>query len=131
MFRKLLMRGVRKISPKLSAKLTPKPILRSSPEYNYYRGMQWVKKKKQSHYRPGFVYIFQDYQAIRGEGVTMCKIGLSRTTKRRRYFLSLEYQSNLEIKAIVPTFNMRLTEVLTHQIFKKHNVLRKQRLDVY
>jgi hypothetical protein len=63
-------------------------------------------KKKRNDYVPGFVYIFHDLKAIRGKGITMCKIGLSRTPRLRRHFLSLEYGSNLEIRAIAFTMNM-------------------------
>jgi hypothetical protein len=100
-------------------KMTPKPILKSQ---------RTVKKKKQNHYVPGFVYIFHDPLAMRGEGMTMCKIGLSRTPKRRRYFLSDTYKSNLKIKAIAPTMNMRLTEIL-HKIFASHQRIRTRGLD--
>lgn len=101
----------------------PKPIL---------RGERIPKKiKKQNYYKPGFVYIFHDPLAVLAEGITMCKVGLSGTPKRRRYYLSEEYQSNLIIKAIAPTMNIRLTEIVMHQILKKHNVLRKQGLDGY
>lgn len=104
-------------------KLVPKPIL---------RGDRIPKKiKKQNHYRPGFVYIFHDPLAVLAEDITMCKVGLSGKPERRRYYLSEEYQSNLIIKAIAPTMNMRLTEILMHQIFKKHNVLRERGLDGY
>lgn len=60
------------------------------------------KPKRKSEYVPGFNYIFQD-----GD---LCKVGLSETPKTRRYFLSKEYEANLEIRAIVFTMNMRLTE---------------------
>ncbi|MEG5175547.1 GIY-YIG nuclease family protein [Microcoleus sp. B3-D7] len=96
------------------------------------------KKKQQSHYGPGFVYAFHDRQAIREireireiqiQGVTLCKIGLSRTPRTRRYFLSREYESDLEIKAIAFTMNMKVTEDLLHYIFSAHNELRIQKLD--
>jgi hypothetical protein len=88
-------------------------------------------KKKRNDYMPGFVYIFHDTKAIRGKGITMCKIGLSRTPRRRKYYLSEEYESNLRIKAIVPTFNMRLTEILMHKIFADSRNARTPRLDGY
>ena len=88
-------------------------------------------KKKRNDYVPGFVYIFHDTKAIQGKGITMCKIGLSRTPRLRRHFLSLEYGSNLEIRAIAFTMNMRLTEILMHQIFAASHKLRTQGLDGY
>jgi len=84
--------------------MKPKPILKPNRTV-----------KKQNHYVPGFVYIFHDRQAMQGQG--MCKIGLSRTPRRRRYYLSETYESDLKIKAITPTMNMRLTEILMHKIF--------------
>ena len=93
-------------------------------------------KKQQSHYGPGFVYAFHDHQALREirerlaiqiQGVTLCKIGLSRTPRTRRYFLSREYQTDLEIKAIAFTMNMKVTEDLLHYIFSAHNELRLER----
>ena len=87
--------------------------------------------KKRNDYVPGFVYIFHDPKAIRGKGITMCKIGLSRTPRRRKYYLSEEYESNLRIKAIVPTFNMRLTEKLMHKIFADSRDARTPGLDGY
>jgi hypothetical protein len=101
----------------------PKPKLKVSGQVRL--------KKKRNDYVPGFVYIFHDAKAIRGEGITMCKIGLSRTPKQRRYFLSNEYNSNLELRAIVPTFNMRLTEILMHNIFAGSHQLRSQGLNGY
>ncbi len=101
----------------------PNPILRSERTPK--------KIKKQNHYRPGFVYIFHDPLAVLAKDITMCKISLSGKPKRRRYYLSEEYQSNLIIKAMAPTMNMRLTEIFMHQIFKKHNVLRERGLDRY
>lgn len=88
-------------------------------------------KKKRNDYVPGFVYIFHDAKAIRGKGITMCKIGLSRTPRRRRYYLSEEYETNLRIRAIVPTFNMRLTEILMHKIFADSRNARTPGLDGY
>ncbi|MEG4503880.1 GIY-YIG nuclease family protein [Microcoleus sp. F6_B4] len=101
----------------------PKPILK----------LERIPKKikKQNHYKPGFVYLFHDPLAVITKGVTLCKAGLSGKPKRRRYYLSQEYQSDLIIKAIAPTMNMRLTEILIHKIFQKHNVLRQQGLDGY
>ena len=61
----------------------------------------------------------------------MCKIGLSRTPRQRRHFLSKEYNSNLGIPAIVPSFNMRLTEILMHNIFAGSHQLRSQGLNGY
>jgi hypothetical protein len=101
----------------------PKPILRSERTPK--------KIKKQNHYRRGFVYIFHDPLVVLAKDITMCKVGLSGKPKRRRYYLSEEYQSNLIIKAIAPTMNMRVTEILMHKLFEKHNVLREQGLDGY
>jgi len=101
--------------------MTPKPILKSK---------QWTVKK-QNHYKPGFVYIFHDPLAVLAKGITMCKVGLSGKPKRRRYYLSQEYQSDLIIKTIAPTMNMRVTEILIHKMFEKHNVLRQRGLDGY
>ena len=91
---------------------TPKPILRHQR-----------KPKRQNHYVPGFVYIFQDSN--------LCKIGLSRKPKQRRYYLSQEYKTDLQIRAIVPTFNMRLTELWMHKIFEDSHVYRTKGLDGY
>lgn len=108
----------------------PKPILKSEriPK----------KIKKQNHYKPGFVYLFHDPLVVVTKGVTLCKAGLSGKPKRRRYFLSQEYQNNLIIKAMAfrpasyaPTMNRRVTEVILHKMFEKHNVLRQQGLDGY
>ncbi|MEG4850839.1 GIY-YIG nuclease family protein [Microcoleus sp. B5-D4] len=128
MLRQLLQRNIRQISSNLAAKLTPKPRLKISP------AQMEVKKKQQSHYGPGFVYAFHDRQALREDkrsihiqGTTFCKIGLSRTPRTRRYFLSREYESELEIKAIAFTMNMKVTEDLLHYIFSAHNELRKTR----
>ncbi|MEG4838386.1 GIY-YIG nuclease family protein [Microcoleus sp. B9-D4] len=141
MFRQILQRGLRQISPNLAAKLTTKPRLKI---YHSYQEVEVKKKKQQSHYRPGFVYAFYDpstkpeavRQALREkrerlailiQGTTFCKIGLSRTPRTRRYFLSREYESELEIKAIAFTMNMKVTEDLLHYIFSAHNELRKTR----
>ncbi|WP_445250992.1 MULTISPECIES: GIY-YIG nuclease family protein [unclassified Microcoleus] len=81
------------------------------------------KPKRKSEYVPGFNYIFQDGN--------LCKVGLSETPKTRRYFLSQEYQTNLEIRAIVFTMNMRLTEKMMHKIFEGSHQLRTKGLDGY
>jgi hypothetical protein len=101
----------------------PKPILRSEKTPK--------KIKKQNHYRPGFVYIFHDPLAVLAKDITMCKIGLSRKPKRRRYYLSDTYGSDLKIMAIAPTINMRLTEILMHKIFASHQRIRTRGLDGY
>jgi hypothetical protein len=112
------------LNPKPKPK--PKPILKSERLLKPKQPM-----KKQNHYVPGFVYVFHDPLAMQGKGITMCKIGLSRTPKRRRYFLSDTYKSNLIIKAIAPTMNMRLTEILMHKIFASHQRIRTRGLDEY
>lgn len=89
-----------------------KPILRNDR-----------KKLIPNHAKPGFVYIFRDNQA------GLCKIGLSRTPKRRRYYLSREYQSPLQIMAIAPTLNMKFTERLMHQMFARYHQYRSPGLD--
>jgi len=61
----------------------------------------------------------------------MSKIGLSRTPRRRRYYLSGTVESNLKIMAIAPTMNMRLTEILMHNIFAGHQDARAPGLDGY
>ena len=80
-------------------------------------------KPKQSHSRPGFVYLMFDPK------VKLTKIGLSRCPKRRRYYLSREYQSELKILAIAPTINMKFTEDLMHQIFSSDHIYRTRGLD--
>jgi hypothetical protein len=69
----------------------PNPILRSEKTPK--------KIKKQNYYRPGFVYIFHAPLVVLAKDITMCKVGLRGKPKRRRYYLSEEYQSNLIIKA--------------------------------
>lgn len=79
------------------------------------------KTKRKSDYVPGFNYIFQDG--------ALCKVGLSETPKTRHYFLSKEYAAKLQIRAIVFTMNMKLTEKTMHKIFKGCNVHRTPGLD--
>lgn len=79
------------------------------------------KPKRKSDYVPGFNYIFQDGY--------LSKVGLSETPKSRHYFLSREYQAPLQIRAIVFTMNMRLTEKTMHKMFKRWNVHRTYGLD--
>lgn len=141
MFRQFLQRSLRQISPNLAAKLTPKPRLKI---YRPAQEMEVKKKKQQSHYGPGFVYAFYDPSTERQavpqqlrlkaekltiliQGTAFLKIGLSRTPRTRRYFLSREYQSDLEIKAIAFTMNMKVTEDLLHYIFSAHNELRLEK----
>ncbi|MEG4532996.1 GIY-YIG nuclease family protein [Microcoleus sp. D2_18a_D3] len=81
------------------------------------------KPKRKSDYVPGFNYIFQDG--------ALCKVGLSETPKIRRYYLSKEYAANLEIRAIVFTMNMKLTEKMMHRIFEGSHYLRTKGLDGY
>lgn len=138
MLRRLLQRGLRQILPNLAAKLTPKPRLKN------YQEVEVKRKKQQNHYGPGFVYAFYDPStnrqpvrqglrlqaeklAILIQGTALLKIGLSRTPRTRRYFLSREYESDLEIKAIAFTMNMKVTEDLLHYIFSAHNELRLER----
>ena len=116
---------------KIFRRRVPRPKLRSQKSFNLPRGTEWVKKKRRNYYVPGFVYIFHDLEAIRGKGISLCKIGLSRTPRRRRYYLSEEYGSNLRIRAIVPTMNMRLTELLMHKIFVGSRDARTPGLDGY
>lgn len=79
------------------------------------------KAKRKSDYVPGFNYIFQDGY--------LSKVGLSETPKSRHYFLSREYQAPLQIRAIVFTMNMRLTEKTMHKMFERWNVHRTYGLD--
>ncbi|MEG4170618.1 MULTISPECIES: GIY-YIG nuclease family protein [unclassified Microcoleus] len=79
------------------------------------------KPKRKSDYVPGFNYIFQDGY--------LSKIGLSETPKTRHYFLSREYAAKLQIRAIVFTMNMKLTEKTMHKIFKRWNVHRAPGFD--
>lgn len=131
MLRQIVQRKLRQISPNLAAKLTPKPRLKT---YSSYQEVEVKRKKHQSHYGPGFVYAFHDRQALREDkrsihiqGTTFCKIGLSRTPRTRKYFLSREYETELEIKAIAFTMNMKVTEDLLHYMFSAHNELRLER----
>lgn len=79
------------------------------------------KPQRKSDYVPGFNYIFQDG--------FLSKVGLSETPNSRHYFLSREYRSNLQIRLIVFTMNMRLTEKTMHRIFERWNVHRAPGLD--
>lgn len=71
-----------------------KPVLKGDRE----------PKSKQNHSRPGFVYLMFDPK------VGLTKIGLSRVPKRRRYYLSREYQSELKLLVFAPTINMKFTD---------------------
>jgi len=59
----------------------------------------------------------------------LSKVGLSETPKTRHYFLSQEYAAQLQIRAIVFTMNMKLTEKMMHKIFKGWNVYRSPGFD--
>lgn len=85
-----------------------KPILRHNR----------APKKRTNHARPGCIYAFYDAKA------QMTKIGLSRTPKIRRYYLSREYNSELKIVAAVFIFNMAWGEDKLH---KKYDALREFR----
>lgn len=118
---KSLVRRVLRRSP-------AKPILKKSP---HFKCQTMNLRKTQNHSGPGFVYIFQDLKTWDYRNTSLCKIGLSRTPRARRYFLSLEYGSDLEVRAIVFTTNMRLTEKWMHKIFSAHRELRTPGLDGY
>ena len=64
---------------KIFRRRVPRPKLRSQKSFNLPRGTEWVKKKRRNDYVPGFVYIFHDLEAIRGKGISLCKIGLPDT----------------------------------------------------
>lgn len=74
---------------------------------------------------PGFVYIFHDTRS------NLCKIGLSRSPHKRRYYLSREYGTELQVVAIVPTFNMLWTEELMHEAYKAERCYRHPELNGY
>lgn len=105
-----------------------KPILKKSP---YFKRQTMNPRKTQGHSGSGFVYIFQDLKTWDCRNTSLCKIGLSGTPIARRYFLSLEYGSELEVRVIVFTVNMRLTEKWMHKIFSAHRELRTRGLDGY
>lgn len=67
---------------------------------------------------PGQNYIFYDPIA------NLYKIGLSKNAPRRRYYLSLEYQSDLKVVSIVRSPSMRLCEKLMHHFYQKVRVYR-------
>jgi hypothetical protein len=90
-----------------------------------------LNKNKLNHHKPGFVYIFEDPKTRLCWGISLCKIGLSRSPKSRRYFLSREYETNLEVRAIVPTLDMKLTEDFMHTIFNSCRARRTLGLDGY
>jgi hypothetical protein len=90
-----------------------------------------LHKNKSNHHKPGFVYIFEDPNTRLCWGVSLCKIGLSRSPKSRRYFLSREYETDLQVRAIVPTLDMKLTEDFMHTIFNSCRARRTPGLDGY
>ncbi|MEG3877641.1 GIY-YIG nuclease family protein [Microcoleus sp. herbarium7] len=105
-----------------------KPILKKAP---HFKRQTMTLRQTQNHSGPGFVYIFQDLKTWDYRNTSLCKIGLSRSPRARRYFLSLEYESDLEIRAIVFTANMKLTEKWMHEIFSAHHEYRSPGLDGY
>lgn len=113
---------------RISYRSPAKPILKKAPHFKY---QTMTLRKTQNHSGPGFVYILQDLKTWDYRNTSLCKIGLSRTPRARRYFLSLEYESDLEVRAIVFTTNMRLTEKWMHKIFSAHHELRTRGLDGY
>ena len=74
---------------------------------------------------PGFVYIFHDPRS------GLCKVGLSRSPHKRRYYLSREYGTDLQVVAIVPTLNMLWTEELMHEAYKSERFYRHPELNGY
>lgn len=94
-------------------KTTPKPILRADRK----------PKKKLNHATPGYIYCFYDRDA------RLSKIGLSRKPKTRRYYLSKEYQSELEIVAMAPIINMAWGEKLLHKNYKDRHQYRSPDCD--
>ena len=99
----------------------PRKNAKSTLFLKHQRQPKQPKPQRKSDYVPGFNYIFQDGY--------LSKVGLSETPKKRRYFLSREYGANLQIRAIVFTMNMRLTEKTMHKIFKAWNVHRAPGFD--
>ena len=110
----------------VSWKSRAKPILKKSPQHKVKRS---GSRRSKNQYRPGFVYVFQDPETQDTQNKTLCKIGLSGTPRSRCYYLSQEYGSDLVIRAIAFTLNMRLTEIWMHQIFKADSELRTPGLD--
>ena len=74
---------------------------------------------------PGSVYIFHDTRS------QLYKIGLSRSPHKRRYYLSWEYGTDLQVVAIVPTLNMLWTEELMHEVYKSKRFYRHPELNGY
>lgn len=84
-----------------------------------------LKVKTRNDRAPGFAYIFRDARS------NLCKIGLSRSPHKRRYYLSREYGTELQVVAIVPTFNMLWTEKLMHEAYKLERCCRHPELNGY
>ena len=97
------------------SKKVSKPILRHNRK----------PKPKRNDRVPGYIYVFYDRSA------NLCKIGLSRSPKKRRYYLSLEYSSELEIVAIVPILNMAWGERLLHENYQADRKYRHPDLNGY
>ncbi len=126
----MIFNHLRSLTRRVTWHTTPKPILRSSLKLKTKKTIKSFNKSGNHHW-PGCVYIFEDINTRRGLGITLCKIGLSRTPLIRRYYLSREYDSELQVRAIVPTVNMKMTEEFMHVVFNKHHELRTQGLDGY
>jgi hypothetical protein len=93
---------------KLLTRKKSRPILRADRK----------PRKSSNHSRPGYIYVFYDPIA------KLSKIGLSRTPKTRRYYLSKEYNSELQIVASAYVLNMAWGE---NKLHKKYNSLRHYR----
>lgn len=70
-------------------------------------------------------FVGQNY-ILCDRSVNLYKIGLSKNAPKRRYFLSLEYQSDLQIVAIVRSPSMLLCEKLMHKIYRKVRKYRRK-----
>jgi hypothetical protein len=116
---------------RVSWRTVQKPTLNVKIRTKNIKSTLRLNKNKSNHHKPGFVYIFEDPNTRLCWGISFCKIGLSRSPESRRYFLSREYETDLEVRAIVPTLNMKLTEDFTHTIFNSCRSRRTPGLDGY
>lgn len=82
-------------------------------------------KAKRNDQVPGFIYAFYDRLDA------SCKLGLSRYPAKRRYYLSLEYSSELEVIAIAPILNMAWGEKILHNYYRRDRKYRHPSFNGY